>query len=242
MKKKIRRIILVAILLVLGILFVAKFAGPAILRMYIEAGVGDCKKIPVLCVLPQGEMNEPAIGDEYVSGLLPYVYANVEVRLPKGFTVVKQTVKRVYYKKWKKRAKGATIYLLHEPKGYFMRLFPQLKKQSVNDDYDFIYRLMHARADVINNFTDAFFVVMKGIFIPDLGDQNDVRIVSYNGQGRRGFIGYNFGEKENYFDCNIVGEDGFFKLYIKDKTKMLDLEKVAAILSTFKPGKQEPPP
>ncbi|MFA5156079.1 MAG: hypothetical protein WC532_01645 [Candidatus Omnitrophota bacterium] len=234
MKKKIRRIILLSALLVAGLLFVAKFGGPAILRMYIEAGVGDCKKIPVLCIVPQSKMSDPVIDEEYVDGLLPYVYPEVEVRLPRGFTVVKQIVKRVYYKKWKKRAKGATIYLLHEPPDYFIRLFPQLKGVAVKNDYDFVSRLMHARVSEIKNVTDAFFVVMKGIFIPDLADQNSVKIIHYSGQGRKGFIGYNMGAKENYFDCNIVGPDGYFKVYIKDMAKTLDLEKVAAILSTLK--------
>lgn len=234
MKKKVRRIILISALLISGILFVIRFGGPAILRMYIEAGVGSCKKIPVLCIVPQNEMTDPIVDEEYIAGLIPYIYPEVEVRLPKGFTVVKQVDKRVYYKKWKKRAKGATIYLLHEPPDYFIRLFPQLKGQSVKSDFDFVSRLMHARVSEINNVTDAFFVVMKGIFIPDLADQNNVKILHFSGQGRKGFIGYNIGEKESYFDCNIVGPDGFFKVYIKDKTKTLDLEKVAAILSTLK--------
>jgi hypothetical protein len=233
MKKRIRRIILIALFVISGLLFVAKFGGPRILRFYIEAGVGNCRDIPVLCISPQEEMVNPVVDETYVAGLLPYDLPGVHIHLPKGFTVIKQRITKVYYKKWRQKAKGATIYLLYEPKDFFVRLFPQLKKDSINNDYDFISRVMYARVNEINSVVDAFFVVMKGIFIPDLADQHNVKIIKYASPKQKGFIGYNLGTKENYFDCNIVREEGYFKIYIKDKARVLDLSKVAAILSTM---------
>ncbi len=233
MKKRIRRIILITLLVIAGLLFVARFGGPRILRFYIEAGVGNCRDIPVLCISPQEEMVNPTIDEAYIARLLPYNFPGIRILLPKGFTVIKQRITKVYYKKWKRRAKGATIYLLYEPKDFFVRLFPQLKKDSVNNDYDFISRVMYARVNEINSLVDAFFVVMKGIFIPDLADQHNVKIIKFTGPAQKGFIGYNIGAKENYFDCNIIGEGGYFKIYIKDKARSLDLSKVAAIISTI---------
>jgi hypothetical protein len=233
MKKRIRRIILITFLVIAGLLFVARFGGPKILRFYVETGVGNCRDIPVLCIAPQEEIVNPPIDEAYISSLLPYDFPGVHIHLPKGFTVIKQRITKVYYKKWRQRAKGATIYLLYEPEGFFVRLFPQLKKDSINNDYDFISRVMYARVNEINSIVDAFFVVMKGIFIPDLADQHNVKIIKFTSPTKKGFIGYNIGTKENYFDCNIIGEGGYFKIYIKDKVKLLDLSKVAAIISTI---------
>jgi len=234
MKKKIRRIILIFIFVVAGLLFVAKFGGPRILRLYIETGVGNCQKIPVFCITPQKEIVNPKTDEEYLAKLLPYSFPEIQIRLPKGFKVIKERITKVYYKKWRHRAKDATIYLLYEPEDFFVRLFPQLKKYSINNDYDFISRVMYARVNEINDLVDAFFVVMKGIFIPDLSDQRNVEIVKFSSPTQRGFIGHNIGLKENYFDCNIIGQGGFFKVYIKDKAKVLDLTKVISILSTIK--------
>ena len=86
----------------------------------------------------------------------------------------------------------------------------------------------------VNNLTDTFFVIMKSVFIPDLGKQKDVRMLRFAMNDRRGFIGYNLGESENYFNCDIINQDdAFFKIYIKDRYKKLDLNNVLAIVSTL---------
>jgi hypothetical protein len=240
MKKKIRKIILISVFVVAGLLFIAKFSGPAMLRLYIETGVGNCRKIPVLCIVPQEEIIRREIDQAYIDSLLTYDLPEIQIRLPKGFTVIKQRITKVYYKKWRHKAKSAVVYLLYEPKDFFVRLFPQFKQYGINNDYDFISRLMHARVDEINNLTDAFFIVMKGIFIPDLADQRNVKIAKFTTPTQRGFIGYNITGKENYFNCDIVGEDGYYKVYIKDMAGLLDLEKVVAVVSTIKNAPPEP--
>ena len=234
MKKRIRRISLITLFVITGLLFVARFGGPKILSFYIETAVGNCRDIPVLCIAPQEEMVNPAVDEIYLAELRPYNFPGIRIFLPKGFTVVKQMITKVYYKKWRQRAKGATIYLLYEPEGFFVRLFPQLKNNSINNDYDFISRVMYARVNGINSVVDAFFVVMKSIFIPNLADQHNVKIIKFTSPTQKGFIGYNIGTKENYFDCNIIGAGGYFKIYIKDKAKILDLSKVVSIISTIK--------
>jgi len=59
---------------------------------------------------------------------------------------------------------------------------------------------------------------MKGIFTPDLGRQENVKMAQFKVASKRGFINYNLGQPDNYFDCNVFNEKGvFFKIYIKDK-------------------------
>lgn len=232
-KHKIKKNIFIGVSLLLGLLFVIKFSGVTLLRIYIEAGIGNCKKIPVLCITPQEEIINPAINSEYLAGLLPYKLAEIQIRIPKEFKVIKQKIVKEYYKKKRYKYNAATIYLLYKKPNFFINLFPQVQTQGIYNDYEFISRVMYASPADIDNLLDAFFVVMKGIFIPDLGEQNNVKMVKFRSLAQKGFIGYNIGEKENYFNCDIIAEDGFYKLYIKDKAKLLDLEKALSIISSI---------
>jgi len=231
---KVIRYILSAIVLMLGILFVIKFSGPALLKFYIESGVGTCKQIPILCMEPQEEIRVN-VNKEYAAELLPYKFPKMSIGVPKGFEAIQEKIKKAYYKKRKPKTNSGIIYLLYEEPGFFVNLFPILKKQGVNDDYEFFRRLMGAKISAIKTISDAFFIIMKGIFIPDLGEQNNAVMARFNMSDRRGFINYNLSKPDNYFDCNIFSANGdFFKIYIKDKGAKLDLEKVMTIISTVK--------
>jgi len=236
MKDRILRAVLIAILLWLSIAFVAKFAGPALLKLYLKSGVGDCETIPVLCAVPEENITKINIDKEYLNELLPYKFPpEMQVYLPKEFTVVKELITKVYYKKKKRTSSDAIFYLLYEPPDFFTNLFPQLKKRGIEDDYYFISRTMNADLNKVENLNDTFFLIMKGIFIPDLGDQKKVKMATFVLGDKKGFINYNLSLKENSFDCNIFDkEKNFFKIYIKDKRAALDLEKVFAIISTVK--------
>lgn len=237
MKKKLTKYLFWGIFLLLGILFVAKFSGGRILKFYVESGIGNCQKIPILCMTPREIINNPSLNEEYIKELLSYSFPTFIISLPKGFTVVQSTIKRVYFKRAHRRDPyaGPVIYLLHRKKNFFINLFPQLNKQGVKDDYEFIRRTMFADLKIINNLTDAFFVIMKSIFIPDLKSQADVKMVQFSMPDRRGFINYNLTNKGNYYDCDVVDAKGdFYKMYIKDKESTLDLYKLFAIISTFK--------
>lgn len=233
MKKKVKKYLLIALFLFLGILFVIKFAGSSILRLYIETGIGSCKTTPVFCMAPESEIINPQIDKEYLETLIEYRLEQIKVSLPKEFKVIKQKITKVYYKKKREKVKDAVIYLLYEPVNFFPDLFPQLQKYGILDNYEFIKRVMDARLNKINNLVDGFFVIIKGVFIPDLGDQNKVRIIRFTAPGQKGFIAYNM-NKENYFNCDIISDEGFFKIYIKDKAKQLDLDKVFSIVSTLR--------
>ena len=75
---------------------------------------------------------------------------------------------------------------------------------------------------------------MKSVFTPDIGDQKNVKIVKFKTADNKGFITYNFTASENYFDCDVIkDDDAFLKVYIKDKDRKLDLDKVIAIISTL---------
>ncbi|MDD5237748.1 MAG: hypothetical protein PHU96_02115 [Candidatus Omnitrophica bacterium] len=239
MKKKLTKYFYWGILLLLGILFVAKFAGGRILRFYVESGVGDCQKIPILCMTPREVIDTPQINEEYIKELLPYSFPTFTISLPKGFNVIQSTIKKVYFKKAHRRPyAGPVIYLLHRKQDFFINLFPQVDKQGVKDDYDFIKRTMFANLKEINNLTDAFFVIMKSIFIPDLKSHTNVKMIQFSMPDRRGFINYNLTNKESYYDCNVIDSAGdFYKIYIKDKDSDLDLYKLFAIISTFNPSR-----
>lgn len=236
MRNKIKDNILIACFLGLGVLYVIRFGGPAILRMYIEAGLGNCQKTPILCVKPQREVINPVINEKYLFGLPYSELDGIQICTPEEFKLIKQKIKKVYhYVEKMPRFADSTIYLLYEPPNFFVNLFHQSKKYGINTDYDFIGRVMNVNLNEINNIPGAFFAIMKGIFTPNLGDQKNVKIVKITSREFKGFISYNFGITENYFDCNIFdNKNNYFKVYIKDLEKMLDMNKVLAIISSIK--------
>ncbi len=234
MINKIKDNILIACFLGLGVLYVIRFGGPTILRMYIEAGLGNCQKTPILCVKPQREIINPVINEKYLFGLPYSELGAIQICTPMEFKLVKQRVTKVY-KEEAFKARGSAIYLLCEPPNFFVNLFPQSRQYGINSDYDFIRTVMNVDLDEISNISGAFFAIMKGIFTPDLGDQSNVKIVKVTNRKFKGFISYNFGGDGNYFDCNIFdNENNYFKVYIKDLKKMLDMNKVLAIISSIK--------
>lgn len=236
MKQKAAKYILNTIVLSLALVLAGKLAGPPTLRLYVESGIGSCEKIPILCMVPYQEIVNPAISQEYISGLLPYKFPKMEILLPKGFSVTQERVKKAYYKKkGGSLNNGALIYLFHEEKGFFINLFPRLRKEGISDDYEFIKRIMYANEKDIKNLTDVFFVIMKSIFTPDLGGQNNAVMATFSMEAFRGFINYNLSKPNQYFDCNIINSTGaYFKVYIKDIAGALDLNKVLAIITTIK--------
>jgi hypothetical protein len=221
--------------LVAALLFIAKFAGPSILKLYIETGIGDCRKIPILCAAPQETINDPEINKEYLAELVPHNFAKMTLLVPKGFTVVQERVTKVYYKKRKPKDAGSVFYMYHQEAGFFPKLFPQLQKEGVISNYDFMKRAMQARITNIKTLNDAFFVIVKGILTPDLGDQNNLKMAEFklSEPDVKGFINYSLAGDKNYFDLNIIDSSGsFFKIYIKDLEHKLDLDKVLAVIST----------
>lgn len=233
MKDKTLKFVTITVVLIISIAFIAKFGGPAILQAYIYTGIGNCKKIPILCLAPEREITSPKINKEYVGQLVPYVFKDIAISLPKGFIVVKGEIQKVYYKKWRQSDKGSAVYLLYEKPDFFVSLFPQLVRRGIKNDYDFITRTMYATVGKINNLTDTFFIIMKSIFTPNLGDQRNVTMIKFTSDNKKGFINYNLRPRDNYFDCNVINNQGdFFKIYIKDKGAQLDLDKVFAIIST----------
>jgi len=225
--------LLAAAVFLAAIFFVAKFSGPRILRTYIESGMGTCKEIPILCMAPQETLEVVEPKKECSLELLPYGFPKMEICIPKGFTVIQERIKKVYYKRARHQYKKAVIYLLYEEPNFFVNLFPQVKKEGINDNYSFFKRTMNVKLSEIQNLNDAFFVIIKGIFIPDIGDQKQAKMVQFTMPDRQGFINYNLGKPDNYFDCNIINKDGdYFKVYIKDKGANLSLGDVLATIST----------
>lgn len=235
MRKSLIKVIITLTLLLLASLFIGKFGGISILRFYIETGLGDCHNQPIFCLGPEEEINNPALDQGYISGLIQYKLTDLEIRLPKKFTVIKQETIKRYYKRRKTKYKDAVIYLLYEKPNFFLNLFPQLSKQGIKNDYEFITHTMDAKTKDIKNLNDAFFAIMKSIFTPDMGEQKNLKIVKFISPNKKGFITYNLSILENYFDCNLIDNEGnYFKLYIKDKPASLDLNQVLAIISTVK--------
>jgi len=94
---------------------------------------------------------------------------------------------------------------------------------------------MYANLNKVNNITDAFFVIMKSVFTPDIGSQNISRVIKFKLGEKRGFVSYSMAKPNNFFDCNVLDPQGnFFKVYIKDTGGRLDLNNVFAIISTLK--------
>jgi len=235
MKDKILKIIPAAIFLTLAIAFIVKFGGRAILKSYIETGIGDCRKIPILCMAPSEEINNLEIDKEYIAGLLEYKFPKIDISIPKGFDIFQEKIKKTYYKKFPRRNRGSAIYIIHMEPDFFVSLFPEIRKQGTNSDFDFMKRTMYAKESDIKNHTDAFFVIMKSIFIPDLGAQKNVKMAQFSISDKRGFINYNLSGPDRYFDCIVFnGQSNFFAIYIKDKGGSLDLNKVLSIISTAK--------
>ncbi len=233
MKKKAAQFITTAVVLIFALFFLIKFGGPSLLRAYVQTGVGSCQKIPVLCLSPETKIVNPLIDQDYKSGLLLYKFPKMQIYLPKGFNVTQEEMKKFYYTKGARKLSGSAIYLLYEKPGFFPELFPQLIKRGVSDNYIFISRTLAAETARIQNLTDAFFAIMKTIFTPNLGDQKNIKMIKFVMPDYRGYITYNLGEKQNYFNCDIIdNEGGFFKVYIKDKQGILDLTKVFTIIST----------
>ncbi|MBM3243939.1 MAG: hypothetical protein FJZ12_03800 [Candidatus Omnitrophica bacterium] len=218
-----------------ALIFIAVFGGPNILKGYIEAGIGNCKKIPILCKAPSQEIKGVKIDKDYLAGLIPHSFPKMSVSYPRGFMVVQELHKRPYYKKRVAKHKESVIYVFRQDPGHFLNLFPQLKgDKEIKDNYDFIKRLAFANIDNIKNIKDAFFVILKSIFTPDLEDQHKVVSASFEIRGKKGFISYNIFDKAHFFDCNLVDDKGnFFKVYIKDLNGSLEINEVLAIISTL---------
>jgi hypothetical protein len=202
--------------------------------MYIEAGMGNCQKTPILCVKPQREIINPVINEKYLFGLPYSELGSIQICTPQEFKLVKQKITKTY-KEEALKAGGPAIYLLCEQPNFFVNLFPQSRQYGINSDYDFISKVMNVDLNEISNLSGAFFTIMKGIFTPNLGDQSNVKIIKVTTRKFKGFISYNFGRDGNYFDCNMFdSENNYFKVYIKDLNKMLDMNKVLSIISSIK--------
>ncbi|MCX5698218.1 MAG: hypothetical protein NTX01_00760 [Candidatus Omnitrophica bacterium] len=224
-----------AILLIFALAFIIKFAGPNILRQYISSGIGDCKTTPILCRQPQEKLFLPEINPEYLGTLVPQKFPKMSISVPKGFTLVQELIKKVYYKK-RHANNHAVIYLLRQEPNAFIKLYPDVQKQGIRDNYEFMRRLMYANLEKLENITDAFFVIMKSVFTPDIGNQSTAEMIKFQLHDLKGFINYSLAKPANYFDCNVSDEAGnFFKVYIKDTGARLDLNNVFAIISTLKP-------
>jgi hypothetical protein len=231
--KKLSRYFLIAVALSLAVVLIFKLSGPSLLQLYIKSGIGSCEEIPILCMTPHEDINTSGLTPQLADSFLPYEFEKMEIRIPKGFCVIQETVKKVYYKRKSRQEKVPTVYLLYKPPDFFIGLFPQLRKYGIADNYNFIRHTMYASLPGVQNIIDTFFVIMKGIFIPDLGDQRNVKMARFSLGSRKGFINYNLSGEEQFFDCNVIdAKDGFFKIYIKDIRGKLDLDSVLAMIST----------
>ena len=223
------------VIFIIAMAFVIKFAGPKILKQYVSYGIGDCKTIPILCMQPEEKIFTPEINKEYLDTLVPQTFPKMSIWVPKGFDLIQELIKRRYYKKRHSDNK-ATIYLLPQKPNDFIKLYPAVKKQGVENNHEFIRRLMHATLNKIDNVTDAFFIIMKSIFTPNIGNQTIAKMIRFKIENKSGFINYTMAKPDNYFDCNILDDQGnFFKVYIKDIGAHLDLNNVFTIISTVEP-------
>ena len=223
------------VLFILCAAFITKLAGPNILRQYISYGIGDCKTVPILCMQPDEKTLTPELNKAYIDTLIPQRFPKMSLSIPKGFNLVQELIKKRYYKK-RHPENNAVIYLLRQKPGAFIKLYPDVKKQGVLDNYEFIRRLIYANLSKVNNITDAFFVIMKSVFTPDVGSQGICKMIKFELEEKKGFINYTMAKPNNYFDCNVFDLQGnFFKVYIKDIGARLDLNNVFAIISTLKP-------
>ena len=228
-------IALAVVILAVVIYYGVKFASPSMLKAYIATGTGNCQTSPIFCMQPGNEIIEARGNKEYLEQLTVFKFDDIQVRMPKDFVVVHERVQKVYYKKIKHKKCGSSAFLLNQPPDYFIHLFPQAASRGVKTDYEFLDRTMCANLNNIKDSTDAFFVIVKGIFIPDVGNQKTVTMIRFKLGAWKGFMNYNLTPAGNYFDCNIITDkNAFLKVYIKDVGKELDLDKVFAILSSLK--------
>lgn len=238
MKKRLAKFLSLVFIFILAIGFVVKFGLPGILKAYIQAGVGSCSAIPILCMAPEAEEINFTADKDYIQGLIPYRFPRLEIYLPRGFKVVQELIKKPYYKK-RVPLSEPVIYLLRQDPDFFITLFPQVKKINIDNNYLFLKQIMFAQESKLANLNDVFFLIMKSIFIPDLGDQRRVKMICFRQEDKTGFINYNLSRSINYFDCNVIAKNGdFFKIYIRDTRRELDLDKVIAIISTLSRVKQ----
>jgi hypothetical protein len=183
---------------------------------------------------PEQSVFKPQINNEYKNMLVEHNFPKMSAAVPKGFNVIQELIKKNYYKK-RHGNNEATIYLLFQEPKAFIKLYPAVKKQGILNNYDFIHRLNYASLNQITNITDAFFIIMKSVFTPDIGNQGNAKMIKFEFNNFQGFISYTMAKPNNYFDCNIIDtDDNFFKVYIKDTGAHLDLNNVFAIISTLK--------
>ncbi len=221
--------------LFLCLAFIVKFAGKTILQQYISYGIGNCRTIPILCMQPDEKTLTPEVDKAYLDTLVPQRFPKVSVSVPKGFNVIQELIKRKYYKR-RKTENNAAIYLLRQEPDSFIKLYPDVQKMGINNNYEFIRRIMYANLRKIDGLEDAFFIIMKSIITPDIGPQSISRMVKFELGDKRGFVNYTMARPNNYFDCNVFDAQGnFFKLYIKDPGSRLDLNKVFTIISSLRP-------
>jgi len=234
MKEKLLKITTTVIVLLAALAFLIKFGGPSLLRQYIAMGIGNCQKIPILCTTPGNEVMKPEVDKALSKDFIPYIFPKMSVSAPRGFSVVQEMIKRYYYKKNIKQSAGSIIYVLHEEKGYFPELFSEAHKMGIVTNQEFIRHVMYAKPQEVKTLGDAFFVIMKSIFIPDVGNQKNAIMAQFEAGDRRGYITYNLTKDENFFSCDIVTDSGvYFKVYVKDKGAKLGLNDVFAIISTL---------
>lgn len=235
MKNKTIKFLTIAAFLIIAIIFLVLFAAPRLLRAYVQIGIGSCQKIQILCMKPTEKINTAVPSKEYLNELVARDFPKLSISVPRGFDAVNELIKKRYYKKWDRKKTGSVIYLIYEDPEFFTRLYPQVKKLNIKDNYGFILRMMTASPREIRNVHDAFFVIMKSILTPDLGDQAKAKMEKFIVNDKYGFISYNLSAKENFFDCKAFdGKGNLFGIYIKDKNATLNLDKVLAIISTVK--------
>ena len=224
-----------AILLILALAFIIKFAGPNILRQYISYGIGNCKTTPILCKQPEEKIFIPQIDTQYRETLIPHAFPKMLIAAPKGFNLIQELIKKPYYKKRHANHRAVIHLLIQEPEA-FIKLYPDVQKQGIKDNYEFIKRLTYAHLGKVENISDAFFLIMKSVFTPDIGNQSTAKMIQFQIADLKGFINYSMSKPDNYFDCNVSDSAGnFFKVYIKDIGAQLNLNNVFAIISTLKP-------
>jgi hypothetical protein len=235
MKNRLARLAWIIIALIPALLFIAKFGGPSILKLYVQAGISHPENQAIFSLTPEPQIKRLVKDETYLAELKHYRLPQITISLPKEMKAVQGETTKYYYKRRPWRTSGSVAYLLYEKPNFFTGLFPQLSRQGIINDLEFLNRTMHARLEDIKTITDAFFVVMKGIFTPDLGDQKRLKIIKFSCEGKNGFISVNSGGKINYFDCNFFDPEGnFFKVCIRDVSSTLDLNKVCTIISTVK--------